>query len=49
MELNYDQIMTANVPAVDHDNAPVIEVGDVLYGVTMEQRGVSKLVSVVLN
>ncbi len=30
MELTYDQTMTANVPAVDHDNAPAIEIGDVL-------------------
>ncbi len=30
MELSDDQTMTANVPAVDHDNAPVIECGDVL-------------------
>lgn len=30
MELNHDQTMTATVPAVDHDNAPIIEVGDQL-------------------
>ena len=30
MELSHDQTMTADVSAVDHDNAPVIECGDVL-------------------
>ncbi len=30
MELSHDQTMTADVPAVDQDNAPVIERGDVL-------------------